>query len=115
MTDDEFTINEPKIPSAREIRERIHKGNLKEARRVSGITEEVLKASTAGGCVVALQIGENSARRIFDMVLPGVPEEEQRKLLDRFEVLLSRRKEQVVRAVEYIDSHFDIIEKEADE
>ncbi len=112
---DEFTIKEPRIPSAREVRERIHRENLKEVRRLSGITDEVLKASTAGGCVVALQIGEVSAHRIFDMVLPGVPEEEQRKLLDRFEILLSRRKEQVVRAVEYIDSHFDIIEKEVEE
>lgn len=115
MTEDEFRIQETKVPSAREIRDEIHKAHLRELRRVSGITEEVLKSSTAGGCVVAMQMGRHCAFKAFDMVLPGVPEEEQRELLDRFEVLLSRRKKQVVRAVEYIDSNFDIIEKEAGE
>lgn len=116
MTDDEFTIKEPRIPSAREIRNALYKEKLREERRVSGITDEVLKASTAGGAIVALQLGEANARRLFDMTLPGVPEEEQRKLLDQFESILHRRKQQIITAVRYIDAHYDIVEKgEADE
>ncbi len=112
MTEDEFRIQESKAPSAREIRNEIHKAHLRELRRVSGITEEVLKSSTTGGCVVAMQMGRQCAFKAFDMVLPGVPQDEQLELLGRLEALWKEREKQVKKAMRFINEHYDIIEKE---
>ena len=58
MTDDEFKIQETRAMSAREVRKILHDERMREVRRTSGITEEILKASTTGGGIVAMQIGE---------------------------------------------------------
>ena len=113
MTDDEFKIQETRAMSAREVRKILHDERMREVRRTSGITEEILKASTTGGCIVAMQIGEAPAFKVFNMALPGVPDDEQKALLRRFEDLWRERRMQLARAVDYIDSHYDLIEKEA--
>ena len=112
MTDDEYTIQETRAMSAREVRKILQDERMREVRRTSGITEEILKASTTGGCIVAMQIGETPVFKAFTMALPGVPDDEQRALLRRFEDLWRERRMQLARAVDFIDSHYDLIEKE---
>lgn len=99
MTDEEYTITDREAPTAYDIREAIRKERVKESRRRAGITEEILKVNTAAGCIIAMQLGRAPAFKVFNMVLPGIPVEEQEDLMDRFEDLWEEREKQVKKAI----------------
>lgn len=99
MTDEEYTITDRETPTAYDIREAIRKERIKESRRRAGITEEILKVNTAAGCIIAMQLGRAPAFKVFNMILPGVPIEEQEDLMDRFEDLWEEREKQVKKAI----------------
>lgn len=99
MTVEEYTITDREAPTAYDIREAIRKERIKESRRRAGITEEILKVNTAAGCIIAMQLGRAPAFKVFNMVLPGVPVEEQEDLMDRFEDLWEEREKQVKKAI----------------
>lgn len=115
MTDEEYTITDREAPTAYDVREAIRKMRVEESRRRAGITEDILKVNTAAGCIIAMQLGRAPAFKVFNMVLPGVPVEEQEDLMDRFEDLWDERERQVKKAIEYLDSHYDFVEKEGSE
>lgn len=115
MTDEEYTITDREAPTAYDIREAIRKARIEEKRRRAGITEEILKVNTAAGCIIAMQLGRAPAFKVFNMILPGVPVEEQEDLMDRFEDLWDEREKQVKKAIDYLSAHYDFIEKEAEE
>lgn len=99
MTVEEYTITDREAPTAYDIREAIRKERIKESRRRAGITEEILKVNTAAGCIIAMQLGRSPAFKVFNMVLPGIPVEEQEDLMDRFEDLWEEREKQVKKAI----------------
>lgn len=99
MTDEEYTITDREAPTAYDIREAIRKERINESRRRAGITEEILKVNTAAGCIIAMQLGRAPAFKVFNMVLPGIPVEEQEDLMDRFEDLWDEREKQVKKAI----------------
>lgn len=115
MTDEEYTITDREAPTAYDIREAIRKERIKESRRRAGITEEILKVNTAAGCIIAMQLGRAPAFKVFNMVLPGVPVEEQEDLMDCFEDLWEKREKQVKKAIDYLSAHYDFVEKEVEE
>lgn len=115
MTDEEYTITDREAPTAYDIREVIRKERIKESRRRAGITEDILKVNTAAGCIIAMQLGRAPAFKVFNMVLPGVPVEEQEDLMDRFEDLWDEREKQVKKAIDYLSVHYDFVEKEVEE
>ena len=115
MTDDEYTITDREAPTAQDVRDAIRKMRVEESRRRAGITEEILKVNTAAGCIIAMQLGRAPAFKVFNMILPGVPVEEQESLMDCFEDLWEEREKQVKKAIKYLDAHYDFVEKEVEE
>lgn len=99
MNDEEYTITDREAPTAYDIREAIRKERINESRRRAGITEDILKVNTAAGCIIAMQLGRAPAFKVFNMVLPEVPVEEQEDLMDRFEDLWDEREKQVKKAI----------------
>ena len=115
MTDEEYTITDREALTAQDIREAIRKMRIEEKRRKAGITEDILKVNTAAGCIIAMQLGRAPAFKVFNMVLPGVPVEEQEELMDSFEDLWEEHEKQVKRAIKYLEAHYDFVEKEVEE
>lgn len=113
MTDDRYTINEPKglVEALEEIVERVEK----HLRDDVGISRAFSELTTLGACAELMVSAKRSAENAFLMELPGIPLEEQKALLDRFRVLWSVRQKQVERSIRYAGKAYDVTRKEVDE
>lgn len=79
------------------------------------LADGIVTVNTVTGWIIAMKLGRAPAFKVFNMALPGIPVEEQEALLDRFEDLWEERERQVKKAIEYLDSHYDFVEKEESE
>lgn len=79
------------------------------------LADGIVKVNTAAVWIITMKMGRAPAFKAFNMALPGIPVEEQEALLDRFEDLWEERERQVKKALEYLDNHYDFVEKEESE
>lgn len=114
MTDDRYTINEPKDPLM-EALEKLREAAENRKREEMGVNRAFCEITTLGACADLMLSARRLAEAVFLMDLPGIPLEEQMELHDRFEVLWDARREQVKRSVRYAGKAYDVTKKEADE
>lgn len=114
MTDDEFTINEPKDPFM-EALEKLREAAENQKREEMGVNRAFCEITTLGACADLMLSARRMVEHAFSMELPGIPIGEQMELHDRFEVLWDARREQVKRSVRYAGKAYDVTKKEGSE
>ena len=114
MTDDRYTINEPKDPFM-EALEKLREAAENRRREEMGVNRAFCEITTLGACADLMLSARRLAEHAFSMELPGIPLDEQKDLFDRFEVLWDARKKQVKRSIDHASRAYTITRKEADE
>ena len=114
MTDDKYTINEPKDPFeclAHAVQE-----DLKRRKREEfGISKAFAEISSLGACSELMDSASDLVEDIFRLELPGITPEEQKALYVRFEDLWDARRLQVKMAIRYAGRMYSVTRKEVDE
>lgn len=114
MTDDEYTIQEPKDPFERFAH--AAQEDLKRRKREEfGISRAFAEISSLGACSELMDSARNLVEDVFSLDLPGITFEEQKALYDRFEDLWDARRDQVKRAIRYAGRVYSVSKKEAEE
>lgn len=114
MTDDKYTINEPKDPF--ECLAHAVPEDLKRRKREEfGISKAFAEISSLGACSELMDSASNLVEDIFRLDLPGITPEEQKALYDRFEDLWDARRLQVKMAIRYAGRMYSVTKKEGSE
>lgn len=114
MTDDRYTINEPKDPFM-EALEKLKELSAEQSRERMGVSRAFCEITTLGACADLMLLARKLADHAFSMELPGIPIEEQMELHYRFKVLWDARKEQVERSIDHASRAYTVTRKEVDE
>ena len=114
MTDDEFTIKEPKDPFM-EALEKLKELSAEQSRERMGVSRAFCEITTLGSCAELMTEARGMMEDAFSMDLPGIPMKEQVELHDRFEALWKLRKEQVYRSIDYAKNAYIVTKKEVSE
>ena len=114
MTDDRYTINEPRDPFM-EALEKLRELSVEQSRERMGVSRAFCEITTLGSCAELMTEARGMMEDAFSMDLPGIPMKEQMELHDRFEALWKLRKEQVYRSIDYARSAYIVTKREADE
>ena len=114
MTDDEYTIQEPKDPFECFV-QALQEDRKKRKREEFGISKAFAEISSLGACSELMDSARDLVEDIFRLDLPGITPEEQKALYDRFEDLWDARREQLSRSFRYVRTKYPVIKKEGDE
>lgn len=114
MTDDKYTINEPKDPFMEALK-KLREAAENRKREEMGVNRAFCEITTLGACADLMLSAWRLAEHVFTLDLPGIPLEEQKDLFDRFEVLWDARRKQVKRSIDHASRAYIVTRKEADE
>ena len=114
MTDDEYTIQEPKDPFERfahAAQEDLKRRKCEEF----GISRAFTEISSLGACSQLIDSACDLVEAVFCLDLPGITFEEQKALYDKFEDLWDARREQLNRSFRYVKTKYAVTKKEGSE
>lgn len=114
MTDDEYTIQEPKDP-LESFAHAVQEDLKRRKREESGISKAFVEISSLGACFELMDSARNLVEDVFSLDLPGITLEEQKALYDKFEDLWDARRDQVKRAIRYAGRVYSVTKKEGSE
>lgn len=114
MTDDEYTIQEPKDP-LESFAHAVQEDLKRRKREEFGISKAFAEISSLGACSELMDSARDLVEDIFRLDLPGITPEEQKALYDRFEDLWDARRLQVKMAIRYAGRVYAVSKKEGSE
>ena len=114
MTDDEYTIQEPKDPFECFV-QALQEDRKKRKREELGVNDAFAEIITFGSCSEIIDNAYDLLKEAFILDLPGITHEEQKALYDKFEDLWDAKIEQLNRSFRYVKTKYAVTKKEGSE